>query len=369
MRSYYLQKMIQPLIILSLLLISCDKKEEQSEEIIRPVRFQQVFSTGSSRVRIFSGSAQAGAESKLSFKIAGTVSQVHVKIGDKVKSGQLIAELDNKDYRLRMQEAEAALEQTNAQARNAAAKYDRVRGMYETQNASKDQLDAARTAAESANASVRSMENRFELARLQFNYCRLIAPVDGAIADVNIEENENVRAGDRVVLLTSGSIPKVEISMPEILIAHIRKGDNVLITFDAIEDREFSGKVDEVGVASSAGATTFPVTVRLQKADPDVLPGMIAEVAFNFAATDNRDIFYVPSVAVREDYAGRYLYVVEPTGEEFGIVHKRVVTVGELTTRGLEVIDGLEDSELIVTAGVSKLADGMKVKLPGLEEI
>jgi RND family efflux transporter MFP subunit len=213
------------------------------------------------------------------------------------------------------------------------------------------------------------MENRYELARLQLNYCKLTAPVDGAIATVNVEENENVGAGQTVVLLTSGEIPKVEISMPEILIAQIRKGDEVSVAFDAIGGRQFIGKVDEVGVASSRGATTFPVIVQLEKADSDILPGMIAEVAFNFAATDSREIFYVPSVAVREDHTGRYVYVVEPSGDEFGIVHKRFVEVGELTTRGLEILKGLEDSELIVTAGVSKLADGMKVRLPGIKEI
>ena len=81
-------------------IFSCSEETEQ-EEIIRPVRYQQVFSTGGSRVRIFSGSAQAGAQSRLSFKIAGTISQVHVKIGDKVlysKYGGTELEYENENY-------------------------------------------------------------------------------------------------------------------------------------------------------------------------------------------------------------------------------------------------------------------------------
>lgn len=356
------------LLLLGFTFIACSDKKEQSEEIIRPVRFTQVYSTGAGRIREFSGIARAGVESNMSFKVAGTVAGIHVRVGDKVKVGQLIAELDTKDYKLRMQEAEASLEQANAQERNAKAKYERVRGLYENQNASKNDLDAARSAAESAEAAVKSIQNRLELARLQLGYCKLASPVNGAVAEVSIEENENVQQGRTVVRLTSGSIPEVELSIPEVLISQINRDDRVTITFDATPDREYAAYVSEVGVSASQTANTFPVTVKLIKAYPEILPGMIAEVAFSFEATGGKERFIIPSTAVCGDLSGKYVYLIEPTSDNTAYARRQEVVVGELTPQGLEVFEGLHDGDLVITAGVSKIKDGMKVRRPNVGE-
>lgn len=352
-------------LLLAMTILACSSKEQQTEEKIRPVRYTQVYSTGADRVRIFSGAAKAGVESNLSFKVAGTVEKVYVKVGDKVKAGQIIAELDAKDYRLMFQEAEASFEQARAQARNAQSKYDRVKAMYENQNASINDLDAARTASESADAAVRSIENRLEQARLQLGYCKLIAPVNGAIAGVLIEENENVSQGRTVVELTSGSIPEVELAIPEVLISQIKKDDRVVLTFDAIPDREYTSYVSEVGIAASRATNTFPVIVKLIKSYPEILPGMIAEASFSFEATGGKERFIIPSVAVSADREGRFVFVAEPIGEGLAIAKRKTVTVGELTTEGIEIFEGLQDGDLIITAGISKIKDGMKVRLPG----
>jgi len=158
------------LLVLPAFLTSCNKEEVVEKEVIRPVRYASVFSTSSSRTRVFSGAAQAGQESNLSFKVSGSVIAVPVSVGDRVRKSQLLVEIDDKDYRLQLQEAEAALEQTIAQERNAKAAYDRVRALYENRNASKSDLDAARAAAESSEAAVRSVEKRLELAQLQVSY-------------------------------------------------------------------------------------------------------------------------------------------------------------------------------------------------------
>ena len=110
-------------------------------------------------------------------------------------------------------------------------------------------------------------------------------------------------------------------------------------------------------------ATTFPVTVTLEALDPGVRPGMAAEVAFTFRATDDRERFFVPVVAVGEDRSGRFVWVVEPRDTGFGVVHRRAVTVGELTSEGLEIVQGLADGEDVVTAGTGQLTEGLTVRL------
>ena len=137
------------------------------------------------------------------------------------------------------------------------------------------------------------------------------------------------------------------------------------IEFDAIPDKEFNAAVTEVGVKSTALATTFPVTLRLEKADPDIRAGMAATVVFRFVSKDERERFLVPSASVGEDREGRFVFCVEPLPEEegYGIVRRKPVVIGELTAEGMEVFEGLTDGDLVVTAGVTRIVDGQKVKL------
>ena len=346
----------------TILLPACETEEPVREPIIRPVRTQQVSTTGGTRVRTFSGTAQAGLESRLSFRVPGKVRLLNVNVGDHVKAGDLIAELDPMDYRLQVEETEASLERARADLRNAEAKYARVRALYENRNASRDDLDAARAGAESARAQVHSIQKRLELVGSQLRYTRLKAATDGAIAEVGVEVNENVQAGQTVVLLTSGARPEVKVGVPGILISQVQEGGDVEVTFDSIPGTVFRAAVTEVGVVTGM-STTYPVTVRLEESDPDVRPGMAAEVAFRFGSPDDRERFLVPPIAVGEDQNGRYVYVVEQGSEGFGVTLRRTVTVGELRQEGIEILEGVSDGDLVVIAGISKIVDGLQVKL------
>jgi len=347
-----------------LVVLSCADKEEPPE-IIRPVRYQPVFSTGGNRVRTFTGVAQAGLESQLSFRVPGIVKSVPVEVGDAVEAGQLIAELDPSDYRLQAQQADAALAQAKAQSRNTDANYERVRALYENNNASRTDLDAARAASESGKAAVLAAEKQLELARLQVSYTRLTAPIAGAIAEVRVEVNENLQTGSVVALLTSGTHLEVRVSIPGLLISQIEEGAKVEVEFDAFPDRVFPALVTEVGVAATGMVTAFPVTVQLEQSHDGIRPGMAASVSFLFESRNDRECFLVPEVAGGEDRAGRFVYLVEilPDESGLGIVRRRAVTVGELTSGGLEILDGLSDGDLLVTAGISRIKDGQRVRM------
>ena len=335
------------------------------EEPTRPVRVEKVYTTGDNRVRTFSGTARAGVESRLSFKVAGTVRRISVKVGDTVRSGQSLAELDPKDYELRVEDAEASLSQARARARNAESSLGRVRSLYENNNASQNDYDAARAESEYSAAMVSSGEKKLELARSQLSYTRLVSPLAGAISAVDAEVNENVAVGQTAVVLTSGKQPEVQVAMPELFISRIREGNTVEVTFDALPGEMFKAVITEVGVTSGGLATTFPVLVRLQDASPDILPGMAAEVAIGFETTDGRDRIMVPPFAVGEDQSGRFVFIAEPGANDLATTRRRNVKVGDLTGGGLEILEGLEEGELLITAGVSRIEDGMQVRLLG----
>jgi multidrug efflux pump subunit AcrA (membrane-fusion protein) len=113
--------------------------------------------------------------------------------------------------------------------------------------------------------------------------------------------------------------------------------------------------------------TAFPVKARLAETDAALRNGMAAEVEFRFEARSTSGRFRVPAHTVTEDRQGRFVLIVEPTEPGRGVVRRRAVEVGQLTPSGLEVLEGLEDGDRLVTAGISQIEDGDTVKLPTAE--
>jgi RND family efflux transporter MFP subunit len=324
--------------------VACGRQETVAEPQLRPVRTEVISVSGMERARTFSGTFRAGMESRLSFRVPGRVQQLTTSVGQSVLPGHLIAQLDSRDYELQVQEAQASLTRALASRRNTTAERDRVRELYENDNASLSQWDQARAVAESAAAQVVSLEKRLELVQLQLDYTRLTAPVAGAIATIEVEVNENVQAGQQIVTLSSSTMTEVGVDLPGSVITEIREGAGAVVECDALPGETFEAFVTEVGVAAS-GATTFPVTVQLAARNDRVRPGM--------AAGEDRD--------------GRFVFLAEPEGEGRAVVRRRPVTVGDLTTDGqrdlIEVVDGLSEGDVIITAGVRRLEDGRQVRL------
>ena len=348
---------------LALLPLACTP-ETVPEEVIRPVRYTVARVESGDRTRYYTGAAKARIESNLSFRVSGTVEEIGVRVGDRVKPGQLIAELDSGDYELQVKQADATLASAEANARKAAADYKRIQGLYENNNASRSQLDSARAAAEASAAQYRSAEKQLELVRRQLDYTRLIAPRGGSISSVPSEVNENVGAGTPIAVLSSGDEPEVQVSIPESLITSLSEGQEVAVRFDAVPDETFPATVTEVGVAPMPYSTTFPVTVRLNDAESRIRPGMAAEVAFTFASTDDRPRFYLPATAVQEDREGRFVYTLDDHGDGTGATRRAPVVTGELTPDGLEVFEGIGEGDQVVTAGATLLSSGVTVRIP-----
>ena len=302
----------------------------------------------------------------MSFRVPGRIDVLNVSVGNRVPTGQLIARLEQTDFEIAVRQDEANLAQARAVMTNSEANLERVRGLYENDNASQNELDSATAQFQSTRAQVEAATQTLESARRKLGYSSLRAPVDGAIAAVDVEVNENVTQGQTVVMMTSGARPEVEVAIPEVLISDVQDGAPVRVSFAALPGRVFDAVVTEVGVASTGTATTFPVTVRITAESPEIRSGMAADVTFRFESRDKRDRIYLPSHAVGEDEVGRFVFLLEPSGEnDVGIVQRTPVTVGALTRDGrLEILSGVAEGRNVVTAGVRRLVDGQRVKLP-----
>ena len=346
-----------------LLTLGCEDAQEEPE-IIRPVRYVVVEGSDAATQRTYSGVAKAGQESRLSFQVSGQVLSVPVNVGEVVEKGQTIARMDPADFALQLQNAQASAAQSRAQERNAKATYERTRALYENQNASRQDLDADRTAYESMRAGLLSANQTIRLRQRQLGYTHLKAPEPGTLATVDIEVNEYVQAGMLVATLLAGEQIEVSVSVPASIIRSINKGAEALARFDSLDGRGLRGTVTEVGVSSAAGATTFPITVRLTEGQDLVRAGMTADVTFVLAASKNGPKYALPASAVGEDRTGRFVFKVEPGEDGLGIVHRSPVEVGQLLSDGVEIYAGVEPGDLVVTAGVSRIYDGLQVRMP-----
>ncbi len=346
-----------------LAMVGCEDVQEEPE-VIRPVRYEVVEGSDSATRRTFSGVSKSGQESRLSFQVSGQVVSVPINVGDTVKKGDTIARMDPADYALQLQNAQASAAQSRAQERNAKATYERTRALYENQNASRQDLDADRTAYESGRAGLEASHQQVRLRQRQLGYTHLKAPETGTLATVDIEVNEYVQAGELVATLLAGEQIEVSVSVPASVIRSIKKGAEAKARFNSLEGKVFAGTVTEVGVASVGGATTFPVTVRLTEGQDQVRAGMSADVTFVFASEKEGPRYSLPISAVGEDREGRFVFILEKTGDALGTVHRTPVEVGEILSDGIEILDGVKPGDLVVTAGVSRIYDGLQVRVP-----
>lgn len=351
------------LVMAVLLLAGCGKKDAPEAEILRPVRYITVSDDSVFRDRSFSGTSKSSLESRLSFKVPGTVVNVPVQIGQRLAAGDLIAEIDPASYDLQVQQAQASLVEAQANERQASANYERTKGLYANDNASLNDLDAARARAESATAVVASASKALEIARLNASYTKLNADSDCSIASINIEVNENVSAGQQVAAVSCGDQFEVTLDLPESLIGLVDDSTPVNIRFAAIPNQAFNGVISEISVASSSGSAGFPVVIQISESHPSLRSGLAADVTFQFDSAAARGAgVVIPVAAVVNDPDGTFVYIAAATDRDGeATVRRRAVTVGELSQYGIEVVSGLSVGDRVITAGLSVIRDGQPV--------
>jgi RND family efflux transporter MFP subunit len=351
---------------LALLFAGCGGPDAPMEERLRPVRYITVSDQSPFRDRTFSGISKSSRESRLSFKVSGTITMAPEQIGQRLEAGDLIAEIDPAGYVLQRQQAEASLIEAQANDRRAAANYERTKGLYANDNASLNDLESARAQAESAKAIAAAAQKALEIARLNVSYTRLVADTDCSMASIDVEVNENVSAGQQVALVSCGDAFEVAVDLPESLIGSVDVYTPVSIRFGAIPDTVFGGEISEVAVASAAGSAAFPVIIRITGSNPALRSGLAADVTFQFdAGSDGRGTIVVPVSAVVNDADGTFVFIAEAeSAGEQATVRRRVITLGDLSQSGIEVVEGLTAGDRVITAGTSVIRDGQRVLIP-----
>ena len=357
-------KYLCSLVCAALLLTGCDNKAPETEPQLRPVRTVTLDAPSEARSRTFSGSSHSSQESRLSFKVSGSIVEMPAQVGDRLQQGDLIARLDPTPFQLRMQQSSASLEQAKANARSADASYQRTKDLYQNNNASRNDLDSARAQAESTEAQQRAAQKALQLAELELSYTRLLSDGDCTVAELSAEVNENVSQGSPVAKVNCGDEIEITVNVPENLIASVQANDSVSITFDAVSGRVFNGRVTEVGGVADGAASVFPVNVKVLQPSDTVRAGLAAEVTFTFAGNGSQPAYLLPLSAIVKGSDNTFVFIAKPSGDKEALVERKTVTLGELTEQGVQVLDGLSSGDRVITAGVSVIREGQRVLLP-----
>lgn len=355
----YRKTLILTLALLST--VSCDRSLDKRD--VRPVKTEEVMMAADPVPEVYSGVTKSETVIKTSFRVSGQIESIPIKVGQVLKKGELIAKLKDDDIALEVDQALAQLEKVEAQERNATSQYRRIKSLYESDSVSRNDLDSARANYEASKAAVLQAIIHVQQAKQKHEYLFLHSEKENCVvSQVYAEDNENVKAGQTVAELSCGKMLEVAISVPESEIHYFKVGDYVSVEFNALPNKFFSGKVDEVGYTSKIG-TTFPVTVIVKQEDNGVRSGMAAKVYFDKEDPKEESKILVPLDVVSEDSEGHYLYIFDPDGNEMGTAKKRYVKLGKATPSGLEVVEGLTIGEKYISAGTRYLRDGRKVRL------
>ncbi|PIA78455.1 efflux transporter periplasmic adaptor subunit [Gaetbulibacter sp. 4G1] len=350
-------------IIILLVVFSCAEEKKTVEKFVRPVKYQEVNYLGGGKIRTFSGTAQTDKIIKLSFRNTGIITQYDIKLGQKVKKGQLLSKLDNVQSRLSYEQSLTDLNSAASQMNTAKLSLNRVRSLYEKGSSSLSDFEAAKNAYKTAQQSHESAKRGVSIQQEQIRFGYLYAPEDGVIAAVNSEVDENVNPGDPVATLNAGRDMEITLGIPESVINGVKQDMVVDVDFSSLPNKKFKAKVTEIAPAVDANTSTYPVRVTIVNPSDEIKSGMAANITFDFGDSKNdKTILVVPANAVGEDSNGRFVFLVEEAGE-ITKVKKQQITIGDLTNEGFEIKSGLKAGQKIATAGLQTLLDGQEVRL------
>jgi len=341
-------------------IVACSKESPnlgQAEEArLKPVRTMTV-KLGQQSTMSFPGVVDAIQSAEIGFRVSGELVKVLVKEGQEVKMGQVLAELDQTDFKISLQATQSEFDRTSSD-------YKRAQQLIKKNSISQSDLDKLK-------AQMNTAKSQLDSAKQNLKYTVLKSPFEGVVAKTYLSNFEKVSSSEKFAAIQDLSAFEVSVDIPESIMIKIkRKGDtrDVYATFEGIEERQYPLTFKEVSTRADEQTQTYRVKFIMQSpASINVLPGMSTNVfAREKLSQQNQLDVYVPSHSVLEDSAGRFVYTVsqgDDGNSMEGTVERRSVIVGQLNENGIEIIQGLNEGDRVITAGMSKVSKGLHVAL------
>ncbi len=322
---------------------------------VQPVKIYQIQDTDSRGLRSFPAVVEAAEVAQLAFRVGGEIIEFPVRPGSRVEQGQLIARLDPTDYQL-------VVNQAQAQYDLAEAQFTRTENLVAKEVISPQQFDEVRASRDISKANL-------ETARANLRYTELRAPFAGTIAHVFVEKHETVQPQRPIATLQLDNAIDVSIRVPENLFSQVQRQTDYQpdVIFPAAPGERFKATLKEWDAMADPASNTFKVVFTLPTPPAvNLLPGMSATVLVDTHAVMavQADTLLVPPSAVFSPTGqpaddGFYVWVYQADG---GTVTRRAVTVGDVGSAGIEIVEGLAIGDQIVVAGVHQLSEGQPVR-------
>jgi multidrug efflux system membrane fusion protein len=360
--SYFDRLLIKILFlaIIGVAVTACKEKVEIVEEV-RALKTITVAELATGQIRKVSGIVKATDSADLSFEVSGKVETVDVDVGDSVRTGQLLAVLDKEPYRLDVDAAQAEIEKAKANVVNTKEEYNRQERVYSQGAGSESKLERAKYNYKAAQSQMDYQIAKLNLAKRNLRKTMLTSPYDGHIAWRSVNPHEEITVGQKVFVIDAKGALEVHLAVSETTIDRIHINDAATITFPTLPGETTKGRISYIGSAA-VEANAFPVKLALIDPNIKVKPGMTAEAIL---ATKNENWepgYMVPFQALlpAPGVNQAYVFVYDP---KTSTVSKTPVHIRGAELKKAIVVEGLAAEDIIAAAGVSFLADGMKVKL------
>ncbi|SHF05066.1 RND family efflux transporter, MFP subunit [Mariniphaga anaerophila] len=332
--------------LLSLATLSgCLNKNSGQSEIIRKVKVETVCRADSILVKNYPGITKEAGEVNLAFRVAGPIQKIQIKEGDYVQAGQMVAQIDPRDYEIQLEAAQAQYDQVKAEA-------DRVIELHNRESVAGNDYDKA-------VSGLKMVTTQLKHAKDQLNDTKLLAPVSGYIQKVNFREKELIDTGMPLASLIDVGHYQVEVEIPVSL--YIKRKNIVSFSGNQPDLSEKNFPLQLLSYSKKANNNQlYKLQLGVKPADlPGLAPGMDVLVKISYT-NDAEPLACVPLNALFNRNGKTYVWIYQPDET----VKMREVVTDKLTGDGrIRIKEGLQVKEQVVVAGVNSLNENEKVKL------
>jgi multidrug efflux system membrane fusion protein len=325
----------------------------QQPPAIRPLKIFTVGQSLSNPVRKYPGKVSAIEKVTLGFQVDGPLIELPIRKGETVKKGDLLAKIDPRDFKNRLDSTKAELDQTSTQL-------ERIKKAAATGAVSKTDLTNAQAAYEQADAN-------YKIAQKALQDTQLLSPYDGMIANVFVDNYQNVKAKEEIVTIQRGDDILIVVNVPEERIIRTKTTKDkyrYVAVYDSLPGREYDVTIHEYSLEADPLTQTYLITFRMALPDDIViLPGMTATILeYPKIVQEETKVLLVPIDAVPIDGSGQYyVWKIKKENDDLCLVQRQNVTVGRIETDKIQILEGLSDGDRIAANGVHMLEEGQIV--------
>ena len=338
----------------ALALAGC-QKPAPVEEPVRAVKLVTVGESAYGAGYEYAADVRARVESRLGFRVAGKIVRRAVEPGQRVRAGQLLAELDARDYQLAADAARAQAAAARTQRDLAAADLKRYQSLREQGFISGAEIERRDAQLKAADASLQQAQAQLAAQGNQARYTHLLADADGVVTGVDAEVGQVVSAGAPVVRVAQDGPRDAVFVVPEDRVAGVRAGQPVDVR-TWTDDALLQGTVREVAASADPATRTFMVKVALNGEAPPL--GATVRVLPRAGGLQGAPVIKLPTSALRQEGQGSAVWVYDAAS---GTVRSQPVQVATADGNDAVIAGGLAPGMQVVASGVHVLAPGQKV--------